>query len=70
MGFNVRHYPEDVKILEDKLKNEGSHYFYNMYIKRVDCWMGSEKGKESERFIEKFMNKYNESDEEFHVLEN
>jgi hypothetical protein len=32
--------------------------------------MGSEKGKESERFIEKFMKKYNESDEEFHVLEN
>jgi hypothetical protein len=69
MGFNIRHYPEDVKILEDKLKNEGSHYFYNMYLKRVDCWMGSEKAKESEKFIEKFMKKYNESDKEFNTIE-
>lgn len=68
MGFNIRHYPEDVTVLENKLKNEGSHYFYNMYIKRVDCWMGSEKGKQSERFIEKFMKKYNESDTEFHTI--
>lgn len=69
MGFNIRHYPEDVTILENKLKREGSHYFYNMYIKRVDCWMGSDKAKESERFIEKFMEKYNESNEEFNSLE-
>ena len=69
MGFNVRHYPEDVTLLENKLKNEGSHYFYNMYIKRVDCWMGSEKAKKSERFIEKFMEKYNESDKEFNTIE-
>ena len=40
MGFNVRHYPEDVTILQDKLAKEGSRYFYNMYLKRVDCWMG------------------------------
>jgi hypothetical protein len=70
MGFNIRHYPEDVKILENKLKEEGSHYFYNMYIKRVECWMGSEKAKASERFIEKFMQKYNEStDVEFYSIE-
>lgn len=68
MGFNKRYYPEDVTLLENKLENEGSHYFYNMYIKRVDCWMGSEKGKQSERFIEKFMKKYNESDTEFHTI--
>ena len=68
MGFNIRHYPENVKILEDRLQKEGSHYFYNMYIKRVDCWMGSEKGKESERFIEKFMVKYNESEKEFNSI--
>lgn len=68
MGFNVRHYPEDVQLLEDKLAREGSHYFYNMYIKRVDCWMGSDKSKASERFIENFMKQYNETDTEFHQI--
>jgi ribosomal protein L31 len=31
--------------------------------------MGSEKAKESEKFIEKFMKKYNESDKEFNTIE-
>ena len=43
MGFTIRHHPEDVQILKDKLAREGSHFFYNMYIKRVECWMGSDK---------------------------
>lgn len=68
MGFNVRHYPEDVTILKDKLANQGSHYFYNMYIKRVDSWMGSDNTLESEQFIDKFMEKYNETDIEFHSI--
>lgn len=68
MGFNVRHYPEDVTILQDKLAKEGSRYFYNMYLKRVDCWMGSDMTMESERFIDKFMEKYNETNIEFHSI--
>lgn len=68
MGFNIRHYPEDVTVLEKKLQLEGSHYFYNMYIKRVECWMGSDKSKQSEAFIENFMKKYNETNIEFHNL--
>lgn len=68
MGFTVRHYPEDVQILKDKLAREGSHFFYNMYIKRVECWMGNDKSKESEVFIDNFMKKYNETNIEFHKL--
>jgi hypothetical protein len=68
MGFTIRHYPEDVSILEDKLQREGSHYFYNMYIKRVECWVGSDNSKQSELFIENFMKKYNETNIEFHNL--
>lgn len=68
MGFNIRHYPEDVKVLEDKLKNNGSHYLYNMYIKRVECWIGNDKTKDSELFIDNFMKKYNETNLEFHSL--
>lgn len=68
MGFNIRHYPENVKFLEDMLSREGSHYVYNMYIKRVDSWIGNDKTKESEAFIENFMKQYNETDTEFHQL--
>ena len=68
MGFNIRHYPENVQYLKDKLAREGSHEFYSMYIKRVDCWMGSDKTKASEQFIEKFMKQYNETDTEFHQI--
>ena len=68
MGFNIRYYPENVQYLKDKLAREGSHEFYNMYIKRVDCWIGNDKTKESELFIENFMKKYNETDIEFHNL--
>lgn len=69
MSFHTRHYPEDVTILEKKLLAEGSHYFYNMYVKRVDCWAGNSKTKDSEKFIEEFLKKYKEGQPEFRTLD-
>lgn len=68
MGFNVRYLPDDPSVLDEKLKREGSKYFYEMYYKRVECWHAF--NPDSMKWIEKFAKKYYESeDTEFFSIE-
>jgi nitrogen regulatory protein PII-like uncharacterized protein len=69
MSFHVRYFPENVKRLEDKLAKEGSHNFYQFYIKDVDSWAGTDKTKDSEKFIKAFVDKYMKESNEFYEVD-
>jgi len=65
MGFNSR-ILNDVKKLDTVLKERGSNYFFKTHIKGIDSFKGN---NDSIEFIEKFINLYNETDTEFHQLD-
>lgn len=65
MGFNSR-ILNDVKKLDTILKESGSTYFFKTQIKGIDSFKGT---NDSIEFIEKFINLYNETDKEFHQLD-
>jgi hypothetical protein len=64
MSFNKK-YLHDVEVLEEVLLSEGSERFYFLYVKTADMYIGS---SESIEFINVFVDKFEEANEEFYSL--
>lgn len=65
MSFNKK-FLQDITTLKNLLKSEGSERFYFIYVKKADAYVGS---SESIKFIDKFVEKYLNTSEEFYTID-
>jgi predicted neutral ceramidase superfamily lipid hydrolase len=64
MSFNKKYLPTKKELINILSKN-GSNNFYIGYVKTVDAYIGS---SESMDFIDEFVSKWRESENEFYDL--